>query len=202
MMQVSSSGVELLDAAPIFDGPNLLEERIGQRAATYTASVHTLKHLAVLALISATLLPYLWIAAGKLRAEARAAGMAAAEASRRYEAVKRQAADQQPAIQYAERLQVTRQHRERWLSVLHSLEEGVGPSGFVSGVSIRSLPGAFETTVNGEASSLTEANRWLASLRLRPEYRDVAIARVQPAEKLRSSTVAVRYELRGKVRVQ
>lgn len=202
MTQVSTSGAELLDCAPAFEGLNLLEERISQHTATYAASVRTLRHLAVLALLGATLLPYLLIAASQVRAEARKASAAAAEASRRFEAVKRQSADLQPAIQYAERLQATRQHRWRWLSVLHSLEEGVGPSGFVSGVSIRSLPGAFETTVTGEAPSLTDANRWLASLRSRPDFRDVAIARVQPAERLRTSAAAVHYELRGKVKAQ
>lgn len=201
MTQVSSSGPELLDTALAFDSLNLLQERIERHAATYAASVRLLKQLALLTLTAAIVLPYLWITGRAVGSEARSAAAAAEEASKRYEAVKRQEADLQPAIQYAARLQSTKDHRQRWLSILHCLEAGVGPSGFVTSVSLRSLPNALETTVTGEAPSLTDANRWLASLRLRPEYRDVAIARVQPAERLQYKE-AVRYELRGKVRLQ
>ena len=189
------------DVIVAFEGVDLLWERNARHAANYAASVHTLKHLAVLAVVATTLLPYMWITAAEVRAKAQAASVAAAEASKRYEAVKRQAANLEPALQYAARLQVTRQHRHRWLDVLHSLEQGVGETGFVSAVSMRSLPGAFETTVTGEAPSLTDVNRWLASLRMRPDYRDVAIARVQPASRLRSAA-AVHYELRGKVKAK
>jgi hypothetical protein len=198
----NSSGPAQLDPGPSFGTINLLHERIQVHERNLRRSREALRALAITLVLSASVLPLLWVAGSRAEGESRARAIQAKTAKKGLDQMKAQVVDLTPAHSYLARLDAARVHLGRWHEFIALLEAGAGPGGFVSNIALRASPGTIDVDLHGEAISLAAANDLRLRLRRRQDTRDLRVTSIRPAEVLDSKTGAVQYQVRGKIKLK